>query len=108
MQIDQPTLRDCQAFHVYLDELKGFSQELPHNVMLLVEEVGEVAKEVRRMTKADADGDLLRLEQAREHLREELADCLAYIVKLSNYAKIDLEDAYVEKMRYNVARQWSE
>lgn len=105
---DQPTLRDCQAFHQYLDELKGFSQELPVNVMLLVEEVGEVAKEVRRYMKAQADERPDQLEEARAHLREELADCLAYIVKLSNYTDVDLEASYVQKMRVNLARQWKE
>ncbi|MCY0876739.1 MAG: hypothetical protein OWT28_10800 [Firmicutes bacterium] len=105
---DQPTLKDCQAFHRHLDELKGFSQDLPLNVMLLVEEVGEVAKEVRRLTKAHQSGQASDVEKATSHLREELADCLAYVVKLANYTGIDLEEAYVEKMRYNIHREWHE
>ena len=103
---DQPTLRDCQAFHAWLDEKKGFSRDLPLNVMLLVEEVGEVAKEVRRMMHFASDD--MRRETARDHLREELADCLAYIAKLANYTEIDLEKAYVQKMRYNIERVWTE
>ena len=106
---DRPTLRDCQSFHRWLDKEKGFSQDLPVNVMLLVEEVGEVAKEVRRLQKAQADPLLAAQEnEALLHLREELADCLAFIVKLANYAGVDLEAAYVEKMRYNVDREWRE
>jgi len=105
---DQPTLRDCQTFHRHLDQLKGFSQELPVNVMLLVEEVGEVAKEVRRITKAQRTDDTERLAVARANLREELADCLAYVVKLANYVEIDLEEAYVAKMRYNLQREWKD
>ncbi len=106
---DRPTLQDCQAFHEWLDEEKGFSQDLPLNVMLLVEEVGEVAKEVRRLQGTLGYPDLVtREEEAREHLRDELADCLAYIVKLSNYVGIDLEVAYVRKMRYNMVREWNE
>ncbi len=103
---DQPTLRDCQDFHIWLDKEKGFSRDLPLNVMLLVEEVGEVAKEVRRIMHYTTD-DVLR-ERAREHLKEELADCLAYIAKLANYTDIDLENAYVKKMRYNIERVWNE
>lgn len=105
---DQPTLKDCQAFHHYLDEAKGFSQDLPLNVMLLVEEVGEVAKEVRRLTKAQKAGFDEGVLVATAHLREELADCLAFVVKLANYAQIDLEEAYVQKMRYNMNREWVE
>lgn len=109
MLCDRPTLRDCQAFHRWLDKEKGFSQDLPVNVMLLVEEVGEVAKEVRRLQKAQADPQLVVQEtEALLHLREELADCLAFIVKLSNYAGVDLETAYVEKMRRNMVREWRE
>lgn len=105
---DQPTLKDCQTFHRYLDDLKGFSQDLPLNVMLLVEEVGEVAKEVRRLTKAQLNAQEDGVAAATAHLREELADCLAYVVKLANYAQIDLEEAYVTKMRYNLGREWLE
>lgn len=106
---DQPTLKDCQEFHKWLDAEKGFSSDLPLNVMLLVEEVGEVAKEIRRLHYADRNPSLFeRAQMAREHLREELADCLAYIVKLANYTDIDLEQAYVEKMRVNMTRNWTE
>ncbi len=106
---EQPTLRDCQEFHEWLDKEKGFSRELPLNVMLLVEEVGEVAKEIRRIEYAISDPQKVHVvEKARDHLREELADCLAYIVKLANYTNIDLEQAYVEKMRYNIQREWVE
>lgn len=104
----QPTLRDCQSFHRWLDQEKGFSQDLPVNVMLLVEEVGEVAKEVRRIGRANELGQSDRLAAAKQHLREELADCLAFIVKLANYTGIDLEEAYVEKMQVNIERIWTE
>ena len=46
------------------------------------------------------------IEQNRTALRGELADLLAYILKLANYTGIDLEMAYVEKMRVNVGRTW--
>ncbi|PWI58965.1 MazG nucleotide pyrophosphohydrolase domain-containing protein [Sulfoacidibacillus thermotolerans] len=106
---DRPTLQDCQRFHEWLDKEKGFSQDLPLNVMLLVEEVGEVAKEVRRLQGAMGHPEMIAKEgEAREHLRDELADCLAYIVKLANYVGIDLELAYVRKMRYNMGREWNE
>ncbi len=106
---DHPTLRDCQEFHRWLDLEKGFSSDLPLNMMLLMEEVGEVAKEVRRFDHAQNDLGLEdKLVTARDHLEEELADCLAYIVKLANYTDIDLEQAYLKKMHYNVHRVWND
>jgi len=35
-----------------------------------------------------------------------MADCLAYLVKLANYAGIDLQEAYLTKMRQNLERRW--
>jgi NTP pyrophosphatase (non-canonical NTP hydrolase) len=31
---------------------------------------------------------------------------LAYVIKLANYAGVDLEAAYLEKMRTNADRTW--
>lgn len=46
------------------------------------------------------------MAQQRDVLAEELADCLAYLVKLANYAGVDLEAAYLAKMRRNLGREW--
>lgn len=46
------------------------------------------------------------MAQHRDGLAEELADCLAYVVKLANYAGVDLEAAYLTKMRRNLGREW--
>ncbi|MBL1162260.1 MAG: hypothetical protein D8M52_11245, partial [Chlorobi bacterium] len=45
-------------------------------------------------------------DDAQPALREEMADVLAYLLKLANYAGVDLETAYLEKMRRNQAREW--
>ncbi|NYT18671.1 MAG: nucleotide pyrophosphohydrolase, partial [Methanosarcinales archaeon] len=49
----------------------------------LVEEIGELAEAVRR--------------EDMENLREELADCFAWIGALANLFDIDLEAAFLEK-----------
>lgn len=58
---------------------------------------------IRVFKKAE---DSAALERAREHLGEELADCLAYILELANYGGVDLEEAYVRKMTQNLDRSW--
>lgn len=109
-------LSEYQQFHQQLDLSKGFDPDLFFNYMLLTEEVGEVAKELisiwgetRQLTAQGQDAADAHQEAVNRHratLRGELADLLAYTLKLANYAGIDLEQAYREKMQKNVARSW--
>ena len=100
---DIECLRDLQAFHEKLDSEKEFDTDLFRNIAYLTEEVGEVVHAARALKRASESSDL---ERAREHVGEELADCLAYILKLANYAEVDLQDAYLSKMRRNLDRSW--
>src|SRR5512135_2556155 len=92
-------IRDLQSFHQSLDQEKGFDQDILRNVAYLAEEIGEVVSATRDLRKADGPAEV---EAARAHVGEELADCLAYILKLSNYAGIDLQAAYAQKMEKNL------
>jgi NTP pyrophosphatase (non-canonical NTP hydrolase) len=96
-------LQDLQAFHESLDREKGFDLDMLRNAAYLSEEIGEVVHAIRVFEKAEG---LAALERAREHLGEELADCLAYILKLANYGGVDLQEAYVRKMTRNLDRTW--
>jgi NTP pyrophosphatase (non-canonical NTP hydrolase) len=96
-------IRDLQAFHVMLDREKAFDLDLLRNIAYLVGELGEVVRAARQFQRADNTPDRA---ETRDHLGEELADCLAYLLKLANYAGIDLQAAYVRKMRQNVTRTW--
>lgn len=100
---DDLCLQDLQAFHESLDREKGFDLDMLRNVAYLSEEIGEVVHAIRIFKKAEG---LAELESAREHLGEELADCLAYILKLANYGGVDLQEAYVRKMTRNLDRTW--
>jgi NTP pyrophosphatase (non-canonical NTP hydrolase) len=100
---DDLCLRDLQAFHESLDREKGFDLDMLRNVAYLSEEIGEVVHAIRVFKKAEGSA---ALESAREHLGEELADCLAYILKLANYGSVDLQEAYVRKMTRNLDRTW--
>ncbi|MCF7799202.1 hypothetical protein K9M74_04845 [Candidatus Woesearchaeota archaeon] len=51
----------------------------------LVEEIGEVARELRTSNK--------------ENLSSELADTLFLLFKLANHEEINLEDAFIEKFK---------
>ena len=105
---DHPTLSDLQRYHRELDAAKGFHSDLYFNTLLLQEEVGELTSVVTRVWCAEQrTGDLdAALAHHRDGLAEELADCLAYVVKLANYTGVDLEAAYMTKMRRNLGREW--
>ena len=100
---DQVCLREMQAFHEMLDREKGFDRDMLRNVAYLAEEAGEVVGAIRELRNADGPS---AVETARAHLGEELADCLAYILKLANYGGLDLQEAYVKKMNRNLNRAW--
>ena len=96
-------IQDFQAFHRELDQEKHFDQDIFRNVAYLSGEIGELVTAIRKLRKAT---DSSEQSDAREHVGEELADCLAYILKLANYAEVDLQEAYVNKMRRNMNREW--
>ncbi|RME80757.1 MAG: hypothetical protein D6775_15435 [Caldilineae bacterium] len=109
-------LGDFQRFHRALDREKGFGSDLALNLAGLTEEVGEVSRELKltwreaRLLRERLGNQEAAMEQAlaarRSQLAEEMADVLAYLLKIANYAGIDLEAAYIEKMGRNWRRSW--
>ena len=103
--LQQGRLAAFQQFHRELDSLKGFEGDLFFNYLLLMEEIGELSTDlVRVWTESkrrlvDGRGPAETLEEAiemnRPDLRNDLADLLAFILKLANYTGIDLEQAYI-------------
>jgi NTP pyrophosphatase (non-canonical NTP hydrolase) len=88
---DGASLREWQAFHARLDECKSFDRDLLHNVAYLCGEIGElvgVLQDLRRREPA------FSAERSQSRVGEELADILAYVLKLASYAGIDLQTAY--------------
>ncbi|MBX7237371.1 MAG: deoxynucleoside kinase [Caldilineales bacterium] len=109
-------LGDFQRFHRALDREKGFGADLSFNFVGLTEEIGEVGREIKGILRqAESLHPLVgnreeALERAlagkRSVLAEEMSDVLAYLLKMANYAGIDLEAAYVDKMGRNWRRTW--
>ncbi len=109
-------LKDFQAWHRELDREKGFTDDPYANILSLVDEVGELARVVRRVRVLEEmyHAQVGNVEEARakateevlDALKEEMADVLAFLLKLANNFNIDLEEAYVEKMEHNWERIW--
>ena len=108
------SLADLQHVHLALDKAKGFSANVYFNYLHLSQEIGELGRELAQLW---SDEELLvvqgesveearqaALGRRRQTLESGLADCMASLVKLANYTEIDLETAYLEKMRQSQDR----
>ncbi len=100
---EHPTLNDLQT---YVDEVckeRGWVKDnYSEKFLLFTEEVGELAKAIRRSVG-------LYYEKAKPkdiELEEEFADVLSYLLDLANYFQIDLERAFREKESVNEGRRW--
>jgi len=110
------SLPDYQKFHVELDQAKGFITDLYFNYLCLSEEMGELGSELAQLWREetrllvqgqeDKKARQQALNNRRKSLESELADCMAYLLKLANYAGVDLETAYLQKMGINQTRLW--
>jgi NTP pyrophosphatase (non-canonical NTP hydrolase) len=95
-------LTKLQSYVQKMVHLRGFEQETLRDVMLLfVEEVGELAKAVRKRT-----GLKISATDAQKEVSVELADCLIYLLDLANLAEVDLDLAFREKEAINFEKQW--
>lgn len=73
---------------------KGFdTQSLEENFMLLTEEVGELAKAVRKHTSVK-----IGKHSENKEIGEEAADMLYVLIEICNKFNIDLEKAFYYKM----------
>lgn len=96
------TLNDLQAYTKTALNERGFSAEpVAEKFMLLVEEVGELAKAARKSTNIKIDPASQSLELAHE-----FADIFILLMDLANKLNIDLETAFRDKENINQQRTW--
>lgn len=98
-----PTLPELQR---YMDEVcqeRGWTKDsYAEKFLLFTEEVGELAKAIRKRQG-------LYQEEAKQRsveLEEEFADVLSYLLDLANCFEVDLERAFREKEQVNSTRTW--
>ncbi len=96
-------LRDYQEFHNWLDEAKGFSKDPLLNFVKMQEEIGELA---RLVAVKGGSKSTLDAPPPLQDIGAEMADVLAYLLKMANYMGVDLEAAYLAKMQRNQDRLW--
>jgi NTP pyrophosphatase (non-canonical NTP hydrolase) len=92
-----------QEYYAEQSRKRGFDNETTEQIfVLLVEEVGELAKAIRSMIGLSVQSD----DATRKSVKLELADCFIYLLHMANKLRIDLYDAFREKERLNAEKRW--
>lgn len=100
---EKSSLQEVQEYAKKMIIARGFEEEnLQDLLMLLTEEVGELAKEIRKTIKH-------KLDQSAENtpnLGNEIADVLNYLLAICIVADIDIFKAFKNKEAKNIKREW--
>ena len=97
------TLKELQKYYKQKAKERGFSKETPQDiVLLLTEELGELARAIRKKM-----GIKINAKTRVPELEEELADIFIYTIHLANQLGIDLQEAFEKKEEENEKRKWS-
>lgn len=102
---DQPTLKDLQKYVNDMCVERGFdSNTTLEKFLLFTEEVGELAKAIRKASGMHVEGTI-----PVDHffLEEEFADVAMYLMDLANGFDIDIETAIRKKEEVNATRTWN-
>lgn len=103
---ENKTLREVQEYIKKVIEIRGFNKQSPEQTMLLLtEEVGELAKAIRKdKTKMCIDNNKIN---NYDTIESEVADVFIVLSTICNELNIDLYSAVKNKEKENINRKWS-
>ena len=100
------TLQEVQKYIKEVIEIRGFgSQEIEKIMLLLLEEVGELAKAIRK-NATDMRVDKTKLNHY-DTIESEVADVFIVLNNVCNKLNIDLFKALKDKEAENIKRIWN-
>lgn len=99
------TLKEVQEYIKQVIEIRGFSnQNIENTMLLLLEEVGELAKAIRKdATNMSVDKNKLG---HYDTIESEIADVFIVLTSICNKLDIDLFKAIKDKEQENIKRIW--
>ena len=99
------TLQEVQQYIKEIINIRGFSeQEIEKTMLLLLEEVGELAKSIRKnATSMSIDKNKLN---HYDTIESEVADVFIVLNSVCNKLNIDLYKALKDKEQENIKREW--
>ena len=98
---DNPTLSDVQKYIAAAVAHRKFSNSLQDDFIMLTEEVGELAKSLRKHRGIGLDA-----KSVARAAEDEVADVLWMLACVCNQLGIDLEQAFRAKEEKNKSRVW--
>lgn len=103
---EQTSLRDVQKYVNKINEIRGFNnQEVTKTMLLLTEEVGELAKAIRK-NATDMKTDIKK-QFNYDTIESEVADVFYVLNCVCNKLNIDIFDCIKEKEGKNIDRVWN-
>lgn len=98
------SLDALQAYTAQVGEDRGFADETPMEILMLAcEELGELARAVRKYTGVKVDA--ARADRIPA-VGEEIADVFIYMLHLANTMRINLFEVFRNKEAANAKRTW--
>lgn len=98
---------DNKYFGKYWEQIKnteGKIQALKDMTIALTGEIGEFANIIKKINREKNSLGEEPKEEMIKKLKEELTDCLIYVVILSNILEMDLQKEYLAKTQKNSLR----
>lgn len=101
---EKMSIMEIQSYFKKVLEQRGFNEQtVEDKMLLLIEEVGELAKAIRKNGKIGIDYG--RIDQY-DSVESEIADVVIVLISLCNVAEIDLYKVIAEKEKINSKREW--
>lgn len=98
-------LSDLQKYFSQIFKIRGvFCDDIEKVMILLMEEVGELAKSIRK------ENNILKIDYDKvgnySDVKSEIADVFIILIAICNIYEISLSDALLKKEKSNIQRKW--
>ena len=102
---DKSSINEIQSYIKEVMQIRGFNKEKSSDkILLLVEEVGELAKAIRK------NENNLGIDETKEYnyssIESEIADVFIVLLSICDILNIDLLKAFLNKEEENIKRIW--
>ena len=103
---NESSINEIQSYIKEVMQIRGFNKEKPSDkILLLVEEVGELAKAIRK------NESNLGIDKTKEYnyssIESEIVDVFIVLLSICDILNIDLFKAFLDKEEENIKRIWS-
>ena len=103
---NESSINEIQSYIKEVMQIRGFNKEKSSDkILLLVEEVGELAKAIRKKESN------LGIDKTKEYnyssIESEIADVFIVLLSICDILNIDLFKAFLDKEEENIKRIWS-